>query len=150
MTLVHASCVDFDGRGVLIRGPSGAGKSDLALRLIDQGWNLVADDQTELRSSNLGLFATSPAKIAGWLETRGMGLMTLPYCIETRLVAVANCMPMANIERLPDHYWEELFGHKIASISIDPTMSSSCAKIRLLMTLLAGGDWPPAHDKLAP
>ncbi|MEG0819600.1 MAG: serine kinase, partial [Brevundimonas sp.] len=33
-------------RGVLIQGPSGVGKSDLALRLIGQGWRLVADDWT--------------------------------------------------------------------------------------------------------
>ena len=35
-------------RAVLLRGPSGAGKSDLALRLIEAGARLVADDQTEL------------------------------------------------------------------------------------------------------
>ena len=46
---VHATCVALVGagtvRGVLLRGPSGAGKSDLALRLVEQGWRLVADDQ---------------------------------------------------------------------------------------------------------
>ena len=33
---------------MLILGDSGAGKSDLALRLIDDGARLVADDRTEL------------------------------------------------------------------------------------------------------
>ena len=51
--LVHATCVALRRRGgawraVLLRGPSGAGKSDLALRLIEAGGRLVADDQTEL------------------------------------------------------------------------------------------------------
>ena len=44
---LHATtvaCVTPQGwRGVLIQGPSGVGKSDLALRLIGQGWRLVAD-----------------------------------------------------------------------------------------------------------
>ena len=36
------------GKGVLLLGPSGAGKSDLALRLMDGGARLVADDRCEL------------------------------------------------------------------------------------------------------
>ena len=35
-------------RGVLIEGESGSGKSDLALRALDDGWSLVADDRTLL------------------------------------------------------------------------------------------------------
>ncbi|MBM3488544.1 MAG: hypothetical protein FJX67_18250, partial [Alphaproteobacteria bacterium] len=42
---LHATCIAVDGIGVLVRGASGAGKSDLALRLIDAGARLVADDQ---------------------------------------------------------------------------------------------------------
>ncbi|MDE0409176.1 MAG: serine kinase, partial [Alphaproteobacteria bacterium] len=34
---VHASCIAFEGRGVLLRGPSGSGKSDLALRAVEAG-----------------------------------------------------------------------------------------------------------------
>ena len=89
-SLVHATCVAFassDGPaeagrkrlfGVLLRGPSGAGKSDLALRLIDRGWCLVADDQTELKRVENALIATAPATIAGRMEVRGLGLVTMP------------------------------------------------------------------------
>ena len=42
--LVHATAVAIEGEAVLLRGASGAGKSDLALRLIDGGARLVADD----------------------------------------------------------------------------------------------------------
>ena len=48
MSQVHATCIEVDGMGVLLRGPSGSGKSDLALRLIDGGARLVADDRTDL------------------------------------------------------------------------------------------------------
>ena len=46
---IQATCVALQGVGILLRGPSGAGKSDLALRLIDAGASLVADDLCELR-----------------------------------------------------------------------------------------------------
>ena len=48
MQTIHATAVVISNRCVLLRGRSGAGKSDLALRLIDGGAILVADDQTEL------------------------------------------------------------------------------------------------------
>ncbi|MGL6042504.1 MAG: HPr kinase/phosphorylase, partial [Sandaracinobacteroides sp.] len=41
----HATAVAINGAGVLLFGPSGAGKSDLALRLIDRGAVLIADDR---------------------------------------------------------------------------------------------------------
>ena len=47
MEQIHATCIEVDGVGVLIRGASGSGKSDLALRLIDAGATLVADDRVD-------------------------------------------------------------------------------------------------------
>ncbi len=49
---VHATAVALAGRCVLLLGPSGAGKSDLALRLLDRGWRLVADDRVVLTVEN--------------------------------------------------------------------------------------------------
>ena len=62
---VHATCVAFRWKRGLARraaaGPSGSGKSDLALRLIDAGARLVADDQTELPPGDgARLIASSP------------------------------------------------------------------------------------------
>lgn len=52
---LHAACVVVDGRGVLLCGPSGAGKSLLALRLIEHGAKLVADDNVALRETTSAL-----------------------------------------------------------------------------------------------
>ena len=78
MALLHATCVAIDGRGVLLMGKPGSGKSDLALRLIDRGALLVADDSTLVEPANGRLRATCPATIAGKLEVRGIGIVTLP------------------------------------------------------------------------
>jgi hypothetical protein len=77
-TIVHATCVARRGQGVLLMGDSGIGKSDLALRLIHDGWSLVADDRTVLALKRGLLTAAAPSSIAGLLEVRGLGIVALP------------------------------------------------------------------------
>ena len=50
--IMHATCVDINGSGVLIVGRSGSGKSSLAINLLALGSKLVADDQCELVKNN--------------------------------------------------------------------------------------------------
>jgi hypothetical protein len=76
--IVHASCVALRTDGVLLLGASGSGKSDLALRLIHDGWRLVADDRTVLSVAKGGIAACAPATIQGLLEVRGVGIVALP------------------------------------------------------------------------
>ncbi len=74
------------GRGVLISGPSGSGKSTLALALMALGCDLVADDRTHLAPAPLGgLWASCPAVIAGFIEARGIGLLSAVPCGPVRL-----------------------------------------------------------------
>jgi HprK-related kinase A len=42
--LLHASCVERDGRAVLMTGISGAGKSTLAALMMARGWRLMSDE----------------------------------------------------------------------------------------------------------
>jgi hypothetical protein len=44
LTPVHAACVQFEDRGVLLCGDSGAGKSSLAFACALKGWTYLADD----------------------------------------------------------------------------------------------------------
>jgi len=74
---IHASCIAVGRHGVLLLGASGSGKSDLALRLIDQGAVLVADDRTILYMEKGLLHARAPASIKGLLEVRGLGIVKL-------------------------------------------------------------------------
>ena len=97
--LIHATAVALpvaEGwAGVLLRGRSGAGKSDLALRLLDQGARLIADDQTEIYDDNGTLSLAAPPRIAGRLEVRGLGLMSVPTVEHACLVLVADLVSAA-------------------------------------------------------
>lgn len=42
--LLHASCVERDGRALVITGESGSGKSTLAAMLGERGWRLMGDE----------------------------------------------------------------------------------------------------------
>lgn len=73
--LLHANCVVYDGRGVLVVGPSGSGKSALSLQLIALGAKLVSDDRTILQSRNGTLVASCPSAISGMIEAYGVGIL---------------------------------------------------------------------------
>ena len=72
--VLHATCVAWEGRAVLIRGASGAGKSSLGLELMAWGCGLVADDRTELWAREGRLMARCPVAIRGLIEARGVRL----------------------------------------------------------------------------
>lgn len=136
MTIVHACCVVVDDVGVLIRGPSGAGKSDLALRLIDDGAHLVADDYCDVTAQNSALTAVAPPSIAGKLEVRGYGIVTLPYIAQAVIGLVIDLEDYALIERMPDDQSCRLDRVKVTRAWIDPTSPSAAARVRLLVATL--------------
>src|SRR3546814_18193683 len=76
---IHASCVAPGHGGVLILGQSGQGKSDLALRLMDRGARLVADDRCDIWHERGGPWCRPPETQAGQIEGRGMGLYDDPW-----------------------------------------------------------------------
>jgi HPr kinase/phosphorylase len=100
VTLLHATCVAIGGRGVLLTGAPGAGKSDLALRLIDRGAVLVADDGVAVRADDGRLLAAPGPNIAGQIEVRGLGILPLPHVADVPLaLAVVLDQPMP---RMPE------------------------------------------------
>ncbi len=131
MVQVHGTCVELAGMGVLLRGPSGSGKSDLALRLIDRGARLVADDRVDLRASGAALIATPPEPIAGRMEVRGIGIIDIPAAAETRLGLVVDLVPPQATERLPEPSFCTFLGIRVPLIALAPFEASAAAKVRL-------------------
>ena len=131
MQIVHGTTVEIAGKGVLIRGASGSGKSDLALRLIDGGAMLVADDQTTLAFADGALSASPPATIAGLLEVRGLGLIRLPYRQSTPLALVVDLVATDQVERMPDDLRTPLLGVEVPTIQLFAFETSAAAKVRL-------------------
>jgi HPr kinase/phosphorylase len=139
---IHASCVELSGLGVLLRGASGSGKSDLALRLIEAGARLVADDRTDLAIADGALVASSPATIAGRLEIRGVGIVDLPSVAMTRVGLAADLVAPAEIERLPAPRHCAYLGIEIPLIAVTPFECSAAAKLRVAAREAARGRLP--------
>ncbi|MEX2454679.1 MAG: HPr kinase/phosphatase C-terminal domain-containing protein, partial [Rhodospirillaceae bacterium] len=139
---LHATCIAFGDAGVLLRGPSGAGKSDFALRLIQAGASLVADDRVRLRRDGASVRASAPPGIAGRLEIRGAGLARMACRGDAALVLVADLVPPSVLQRLPDPAWCEYLGVRIRSVTIAPFESSSVAKLRIAAYSAAGREDP--------
>ena len=130
-TLLHASCVAIDGVAVLLRGPSGSGKSDLALRLIDCGARLVADDQVALGTENGRLIARAPAALAGLLEVRGIGIVRIPPAESAPVVLIIDLDQDGQIERLPELENIEFQGVSVRRLILKPFEASAAAKVRV-------------------
>lgn len=136
MTIVHACCVALGETGILIRGPSGAGKSDLTLRLIDAGADLVADDYCEVTADAGILKARAPDSIAGKLEIRGYGILTMPYVSDISVCLIVELSDKNSIERMPENTACVLDGIKVPCAWIDPASPSAAARVRVIASTI--------------
>lgn len=108
----HATCVAWDGQGVLIIGPSGAGKSSLALELMGFGAILVADDRTDLRLVDEQVIASSPPEIHGQIEARGVGILAAETTANAPVRLVVD-MGVKEPDRLPQLHSKAILGQTI-------------------------------------
>jgi serine kinase of HPr protein (carbohydrate metabolism regulator) len=129
---LHSTTVASEGRAVIITGPSGSGKSDLALRLLDRGFNLVSDDQTIVRRSGDRLLASAPPTIAGKLEVRGLGIVEVERTSDASVALIVELR--SDIQRMPDDSRERLIlGVGVPLISIDAMTASAPSKVALAL-----------------
>jgi HPr kinase/phosphorylase len=131
---LHATCVELSDRGIVLLGPSGSGKSDLALRLIDRGARLVADDQLTVERRGDRLLGRPAEALAGLLEVRGYGIVKLPWLAACRLGLAVGLDPVGPLPRLPEPESYDLLGVRLPYLRLDPRAASACAKIRLALT----------------
>lgn len=142
-TLEHASAVAIDGRAVLIFGAPGSGKSDLALRLIAAGARLIADDGTRLQRKGEGVYASPPATIAGMMEVRGLGVVTVPGAATAAdafpvALAVDLVSDPALVARMPDPASRELAGVMVPCVGLWGFAASAVAVVGVALDLALG------------
>ncbi len=145
MTLFHASCVRVLDSGILLRGPSGSGKSDLALRLIDRGAMLVADDYVEIRLEAARATARPPERLAGLIEIRGAGLIQMPWHPSVALDLVVDLVARAEMPRMPKAETVDIAGAPLPRVALHAFDASTPAKIRLLADRIATAE-ESRHD----
>ena len=113
-------------------GPSGAGKSDLLLRLLQDGWRLVADDRVSAWASGGRLFGRAPDPLRGLVELRGQGMAcaaALPFAeaaFAVRLDAAA--------DRQPAPRTHVVAGVAVPLHALRPLDASAPARLRRLFT----------------
>jgi serine kinase of HPr protein (carbohydrate metabolism regulator) len=128
--------VDGEWRGALVEGPSGSGKSDLALRALDAGWSLVADDRTLLWTCADRLFGRAPDPLVGLMEVRGLGVLATscrPFA-EVRLVV--RCVDTVAVDRTPDPAARILLGVELPWVGLAAREASATAKLGRALTRL--------------
>lgn len=137
--LIHASCVARGAEAVLLLGPPGSGKSDLALRLIQGGWNLVADDQCLLRSEGGASRVGAPAALRGMLEVRGLGIFEgLPTATPDPVPRlVVRLVPPGAVPRLPSPGVWNRAGVSLPEVALDAGPSAP-AKVALALEAATG------------
>lgn len=104
---LHATAITINGRGLMFVGPSGSGKSMLAFSCLSQAkrlgaeaW-LIADDQIFIRIDNGRVIAERPSAIAGLIELRGSGIVTVDSLESASIDLVIQLVDLADCERLP-------------------------------------------------
>jgi HPr kinase/phosphorylase len=126
---MHGSCVARNGNAVLVLGPPGSGKSDLVLRLLARGFDLVADDQVDIRDG----VVSCPAELAGLLEARGIGIVQLPYCKQANLVLIVD---LGIGERMPQPVAHPSLGRPV--VHIDAAAASAPDRVALALDCALG------------
>lgn len=125
-----------DWRGVLIEGESGSGKSDLALRALDAGWSLVADDRTLLWACDGRLQGRAPDALAGLIEARGLGVLPTAGRAYAEVALIVRCVAAEAVERYAEDETRVLLGVSLPVVRLAALEASAPAKLSRALTHL--------------
>lgn len=130
-----AVAVQWLGSGILLLGPSGSGKSDLALRIVEGGGRLIADDLVRLTKCDGQLHATAVA-LPGHIELRGLGIFKVAHQASHPLhlsVQLQSRKQGSSVERLPNLDHLKLLGVPLPTIMLDPFEVSALARLKVVL-----------------
>lgn len=127
---VYGSCAARGQAAVLVTGEPGAGKSDLVLRLLDRGFQLVADDRVDIAVG----YASPPPSLAGLLEVRGLGVLRVPYLARARLALLVRLVRAT--PRLPEPQRDPEFDLPV--VQLIPDAASAPQRVALALDCALG------------
>ncbi len=132
--ILHGSAVllksvDFQPSVVFLRGLSGSGKSDLALRLIEDGGQLICDDQVHFERRQDKIFASAVDAIRGLLEVRGVGLLHMPVADPSRLRLIVDLVAREDVPRLPEMETVDILGVPVPRFRLNAFEVSAALKV---------------------
>lgn len=133
---LHGCCASWGEQGVLLTGAPGSGKSDLLLRLVDAGFNLVADDRVELRIDAQGAWASPAPNLAGFIEVRGLGIVRMPSRPHAALALCVELGDFPHAPRLPPALRHAETG--LWLLRLDARRAGAIAVIRTALRCLNG------------
>ena len=133
LTLAGVTVVAIGGRALMLEGAPGSGKSSLALALIDRGAALIGDDGVTLTRVGERIMASPPPNIAGLIELRGVGLVTLPLAPPAPLALILTLGSGAG-ERLPEAAARRtILGLAVPSLVFEPGMIAPAPRAELAL-----------------
>ena len=105
---LHATAIVVDNTGILFTWPSGSGKSELAFSFLTEAERcglpaaLIADDQIFVYRDGENIIAERPAAIAGLLELRGSGIISINSIASATLHFAVTTVLSPENPRLPE------------------------------------------------
>ena len=135
--LIHASCVKWKNKGILLIGESGCGKSTGALALIEKGATLIADDYINIDIQNNTVFAVCPDTITGKIEVRGVGIVNMKSLPQTQIDLVIDCKPdFASVPRMPEEKTQNFSNKEVPLYDLCPFENIFAQKVSLILASL--------------
>lgn len=128
----HATLVVVGEKGVLITGPSGSGKSTLALKLLasckGEGLfaRLISDDQVLLSACSGRLIGAAPGSIAGLVEVRGAGPVTIQHEKAAVVDLAVKLVPQGEAPRFNNDLTDVFEGVSVTALELEARNAEGC------------------------
>ncbi len=144
---IHAACVSFEGRGVLLAGASGAGKTSLAYACARRGWIYITDDASRILRRSAARKVLGAPRVFRFRDTAGRLFPEFAGCKQSRR---GNGKPTVEVRTgaLPDiRTAEEAEVHHTVFLDRREEMGAAAALTPLaedeVYSRLLWDPWPP-------